>query len=100
MNGPHTPVDMQPARWAAALRSRFVAEPHVLLPLCGANSIGYLPLLTMPWLVGVLSQELGYSVSESGAIVTAELTLLAAATMLLGAQIHRVNRRIVALFGA
>jgi len=93
-------VDVQPVSWLAAVRARFVAEPHVLLPLCAANSIGYLPLLTMPWLVGVLSQDMGYSAAGSGAIVTAELSLLAAAAILLGAQIHRVNRRVIALLGA
>ena len=58
------------ARWLNAVRSRFLAEPGVLLPLCAANSIAFLPLLTMPWLVGVLSREAGYSAGASGAIVT------------------------------
>jgi MFS family permease len=84
----------------AALRQRFAAEPQLLLPLCAANSIAYLPLLTMPWLVGVLSQHRGRSPEQAGALVTLELALLAAAAILLGSQIHRVPRRTLALIGA
>jgi predicted MFS family arabinose efflux permease len=63
-------------------------------------SIGYLPALTMPWLISFLSREMTYSSGGAGAIVTMQLALLAATTIVLGSQIQRVNRRRAALLGA
>jgi predicted MFS family arabinose efflux permease len=83
-----------------AVWQRFTAESRVLRPLCGASSIGYLPALTMPWLIGFLSRDLGYTGARAGTIVTVQLGCLAATTILLGSRIQRVNRRQAALAGA
>lgn len=83
-----------------AVWTRFTAESRVLRPFCGASSIGYLPALTMPWLMGFLSRDLGFTGARAGTIVTAQLAFLAATTILMGSRIPRINRRRAALAGA
>lgn len=65
-----------------------------------ANGIGYLPLLTLPWLIGSLVRDRGYSDSAAGVIATAELGALAVTTIVVGAIVHRFSRRALCLSGA
>jgi MFS family permease len=88
-------------RRAAGFRDRFGSDSHLLLPMfAAANGIGYLPLLTVPWLIGGLVRDRGYSDSVAGMIASSEIGLLAATTLVVGIVVHRFSRRIISVLGA
>lgn len=85
---------------ASGVLGRFGVEIPLLLPMfAGASGIGYLPLLTLPWLIGSLVRDWGYSDSIAGMIVTGEIGLLALTTMIVGGVVHRLPRRALCAAG-
>lgn len=85
---------------ASGVFARFGIEIPLLLPMfAGASGIGYLPLLTLPWLLGSLVRDWGYSDSTAGIVVAGEIGLLALTTIIMGSVVHRVPRRALCVAG-
>lgn len=94
------PLGQVETHQATGVLGRFGVEIPLLLPMfAGASGIGYLPLLTLPWLIGSLVRDWGYSDSIAGMIVTGEIGLLALTTIIVGSVIHRLPRRALCMAG-
>ncbi len=86
--------------WLRGLKARFAGEPELLVPMfAAAYGIGCLPLFTLPWLVGSLVRDRGFTDSVAGMAATVEIAFVAATTILLGSIIHRLPRRTLAIAG-
>ena len=84
-----------------ASKDRFGSDRHLLLPMfAAANGVGYLPLLTLPWLIGGLVRDWGLSDTVAGMIASCVIGLLAATTLVVGTFVHRFSRRITSVLGA